>query len=143
MERFRIAMISIQAQHWDGFSSELLQWSLDVRDGLARAEAEWFEYGAPGHKGRRTATFAFPLEWIVPLFDSFAALEADYDHPITDSQTQRLTVQVDERQQTCRVYAEDMVLTEHPEVEAFYRLWNPVERAVLRALDLPFRRPKE
>ncbi len=136
-------MISLQAQHWDGFSSELLQWSLDVREGVGRVEAEWFDYGAPGHKRQRAATFAHPLEWIVPLFDGFAALEADYEYPITDSQTERLTVQVDGRQKTCQVYAGDAVLADHPEVEAFYRLWNAIEQAVLRALDLPFRRPNQ
>jgi hypothetical protein len=138
-----MAVISLQAQHWDGFSSELLRWSLDVRDGVGRVEAEWFEYCALEQKGRRAATFAFSLEWVVPLFDSFAALVADYDYPITDSQTERLTVQVDDRQKTCQVYAGDIVLREHPEVDAFYCLWHPIEQAVLRALDLPFRRPKQ
>jgi hypothetical protein len=37
-------------------------------------EAEWFEYGALEHKRRRGAIFAFPLEWIAPLFDGFAEL---------------------------------------------------------------------
>jgi hypothetical protein len=52
-------------------------------------------------------------------------------------------VRVHDRHKECRVYAVDMVLKEHPEIETFYHLWNPINQAVLRALDLPFRRPKD
>jgi hypothetical protein len=137
-----MAAISIQARHADGFSSELLRWSLAVRDDVGRVEAVWFEYGAPGHRRSRTATFPFPTEWIVPLFDVFAALESDYDSLITDSQTEDLTLKADDREKRCRVYAGDIVLRDHPEIAPFYRIWTPIKQAVLQALDLPFRQPK-
>ncbi len=136
-----MAAIIIQARHADGFSSELLRWSLDVREEMGRVEAVWFGHGAPGHRRARTATFPFATEWVIPRFDEFAAPESDYESLITDSQTEDLTVKVDDRQKQCRVYAGDMVLQNHPEIGAFYQIWNPIKQAVLRALDLAFRRP--
>lgn len=64
-----------------------------------------------------------------------------YDYPITDFQTEDLSVTVDDCCKRCQIYAGHLVLRDRPEVAAFYQLWNPIERAVLRALDLPFRQP--
>lgn len=136
-------VIHVDAFHCDGLSRALLQWSLEIWDNEATVVAEWFDYDAPDHKQRRTATFPFTTDWIGPLFEDFAAMKSNYDAPITDCETNELIVRVNQRHKQCIVYAGSFVLTEHPEVDAFYRLWNPIEQAALRALDLPFRRPSK
>jgi len=132
---------SLFARHGDGFSTELLQWQLNIEDGEAQASAAWFDFGAPDHKGRRNVVFRFPTDWIIPCFDDFLRLESKYDYPITDFQTQELSVTVAGRSKVCQIYAGHLVLRDRPEVAAWYQIWSPVENAVLRALDLPFRQP--
>lgn len=137
-----MSVVTLHASHFDGFSSELLTWSLYLRNDVGRVASRWFDYGAPYERCRRHATFPFPTAWIVLLFDQFAALESEYDAPITDCESEELIVQTGGCQHRCKVYAGTFVLQEHPEIGVFFRLWNPINQAVLLALDLPFRRPE-
>lgn len=124
----------IKASYADGFTSQLLRWTLDVEDGNASLHADWFQNPAPVR-----ATFRLddgPIRAALPQLSRAArTLEADAaDRGVCEDAGHRaLTVEDGATSVQIRDGHNATAGTAaggHPELQAFREVWRLLEKAV-------------
>ena len=125
----------VEAEYSDGFTDRLLRWQLVAMGETARVDADWVDggwmsRGLPGDRHRASFEIPIDLAQITGVLPRLERLNEEYDFPCTDLCTMELRVFVGHRRNRWRVYGGEALLSMHPDLEAFFRVWRPIDRAV-------------
>jgi len=123
------------AEHYDGFSSRLLRYTLNGVDGLAELEAKWFQPGR--HRSDCAVKAAIelddaPIRGILPLLRSMnPSYECGWDDLCQDS----LTIEIDDEVINRSVRGGGILGERHPELRPFLKLFKWFEAHVLSQIN--------
>ena len=88
--------------------------------------------GVPGDRHRATFEIPIDLTQITGELPRLERLNEEYDFPCTDLCTIELRVFIGNGRHQWRLYGGEGLLSIHPELEVFFRIWRPIDRAVER-----------
>jgi hypothetical protein len=123
----------IEAQYLDGFTEQLLRWKLEVNEGKAYLEADWFKCPSP-----LRLRFRFDEGPFQEALPSISALNEEYAAPWEDLEDCDLVVKDGERTIHRHVCGASVLITQHPELENFLSVWRLIETAVMAHLPQEF-----
>ncbi len=106
----------IEARYFEGFTEHLLRWKLEVNNGKASLEADWFRVRPPcgrGSDSTKPRFVPFPLD---------LGMKEDYQLPWDDMDNRVLIVTDGETSIRHRVYGAGVLAKEHSEIGTF--LWS-------------------
>lgn len=120
------------AEHFDGYTTGMLRWTLTAEHGIATVAARWIERTA---RRRRAFRFPFTDARIAEVADLIRGLKPLYDGMVDDLPVYSLYVSTDSEQLQIRVY-ESFEWSDElaAEIERFYRAWKPIDAEVEHAI---------
>ncbi|XZE19406.1 hypothetical protein SH449x_004725 [Pirellulaceae bacterium SH449] len=137
MDSFVRSTMKLIAQHSDGVSTHLLQWTMTAEGGLATVVAYWYE-GA----SRTSKEFQFPFTdaQIAEVANLIRGLDSTYAGTTDDAPDYRLRV-IDESEQLLTHVFETFEWDEDlkSDMIRFRRAWNPIAFEIEQRLALPGR----
>ena len=116
----------IEATYFDGWTERLLSWKLEINDGKAYLEADWFRNRSPFRAKFRFDEASFRL-----AIPSISGMAEEYCPPWEDFDDRVLVVTDGETTIRHHVYAAGILAKEHPEIHRFLAVWQLLEAAVL------------
>ena len=125
----------VEADYSDGYTERLLHWQLVATGETARVDADWVDggwmsRGLPGDRHRASFEIPIDLAQITGVLPRLERLSEEYDCPCTDLCTIELRVFVGNGRHHWHLYGGEQLLSIHPELEVFFRVWRPIDRAV-------------
>ncbi len=125
----------LRAEYHEGFSTNLLSWSLEASQGTAIVDARWFSNGIVTE---RIIEMEFPVSRIQSCANVLSGLQANYDGGMDDVPRQHLTVITESQTFSTRVrMGTRWSIEEKREVDAFMSVWRPIFRDVKTQLVFP------
>jgi hypothetical protein len=119
----------IEATYFDGFTERLLSWKLEINDGKAYLEADWFRSKSP-----LRVKFQFDETSFRSALPSLSGMAEEYRPPWEDFEDRVLVVVDGETTIRRHVYAAGMLARENSEIRKFLEVWQLLEAAVLAHL---------
>jgi hypothetical protein len=119
----------IEATYFDGFTERLLSWKLEINDGKAYLEANWFKNKSP-----LRAKFRFDEASFRSALPSLSGMAEEYRPPWEDLEDRYLVVVDGETTIRRHVYGAWMLAQEDPEIRRFLEVWQMLEARVLAHL---------
>jgi hypothetical protein len=119
----------IEAQYFDGFTTRLLSWKLEVNNGKAYLEAGWFRSSNP-----LKAKFRFDESAFREALPFLSSLNEAYEAPCEDQESRSLILKDGEVTIRRSVYGAWFLIDEFPEIEHFLTVWRMIETAVMAQL---------
>ena len=119
----------IEATYFDGFTERLLSWKLEINNGKAYLEANWFQSKSP----LRTK-FRFDEASFRSSLPSLLGMAEEYRPPWEDLEDRCLVVVDGEATIRRHVYGAWLLAKADPEIRKFLEVWQLLEAAVLPQL---------
>ncbi len=125
----------VEADYSDGYTDRLLRWQLVATGETASVDADWVDSGwmscgVPSDRHRATFEIPIDLTQITGELPRLERLNEEYDCPSTDLCTIELRVILGNGRHRWRLYGGECLVSIHPELEFFFRIWRPIDRAV-------------
>lgn len=142
----------LRAEYRDGFTEHLLRWELIAQAGTVLVRAEWFAHGEPDDTAHSEFRFSLDDQQIQRIFETLDPLEEKYDAGCDDVESSEFCVERDRTirrqvhggfQLRRRVCGGFILGGELPGIDAFFSVWDPIQREVESRLQLPWLPPTE
>lgn len=136
----------LRAEYRDGFTEHLLRWELIAQAGTVLVRAEWFAHGEPDDTAHSEFRFSLDDQQIQRIFETLDPLEEKYDAGCDDVESSEFCVERDRTirrqvhggfQLRRRVCGGFILGGELPGIDAFFSVWDPIQREVESRLQLP------
>jgi hypothetical protein len=123
----------VLARYADGFTARHLQWTLLGGEDGVEVQARWFN-PTSGSENKASLRLQLDLLGGQSLLAALSHLEPEYTGSCEDAETCFLAIKRNNDLWSCSVYGAELLRSEHPELAAFFSVWEPIVAAVESAL---------